>query len=521
MNSQDKLAVSAIMVASAAVFFIAALSTEPSILKAVVILGDLVFSGLMLQKILKCEGWYGVLMVRGENGLGLMKELGANHPRAARELTEFGLSFAFGIPFSLYAQGRKNWQKVLAHLVLLAGFYWWLGGMPAASSWLNNYALAIGVLFGIASIGFLSMLSSAAGIFASKSAVSSVAPVVPGITLPFWEGLVAIIVVAIVHEVAHGVLAAAEKLKVRSSGVLLFGFLPIGAFVEPDEEKFKKIDLWKKRRILVAGSSSNLYFFLVFVALAMAASTVQPLFSQGVVVTDVPTNSSAFGLLAAGTLISSNNAAGAESIRTVTQFYSSSAGTSGKLQLESGGAVVPVYSIFVSQVTPGSPAEGVLAQGSRVVAVENEAIYATKDISTIISQKSAGDEVKITVEEKGQHYNKKITLGADKKIGVILTQTPAMSVENKAVPGMELLLAIVSFLLSVFGITAFLNFALSVVNLLPIFVTDGHRMIFEEFAAALGGGSKSERKAAKITNAIGIMLLLVLLVNLGRWFKII
>ncbi len=516
MNSKDKLIVAGIMLASAAVFFAAALSTQSNLLKAAVILGDLVFSGLVLQKILKCEGWYGVLMVRGGNGLGLMKEIGAKHPRAARELTEFGLSFGFGIPFSLYAQGRKNWRKVLVHLVLLSGFYWWLQGMPAASSWLNSFALIIGVLFGIAAIGVISMVSSAVGIFSSKAALSSVAPVVPGITLPFWEGLGAIIIVAVVHEVAHGVLAAAEKLKVRSSGVLLFGFLPIGAFVEPDEEKFKKLDLWKKRRILVAGSSSNFYFFLVFLALAFGATLVQPLFSQGVLVTDVPANSSAFGLVAAGTVFS--QLANGAQVHTTTQFYQ--AADSGKIEL-AGAKAIPLYSIFVSQVTDGSPAAGVLSEGERIVAFENNAVYSTKDIQAAVASKNAGDEVKLTVEKGGQHFNEKIVLGAGKKMGVTLTQAPAFSVENKAVPGFELLLAIVSFLLSLFGITAFLNFALSVVNLIPIFVTDGHRMVFEEIASALGGGHKNELKAAKITNAMGIVIMLVLLVNLGRWFKLI
>lgn len=515
MGYQHKLLVAGIMLASAAVFFAAALSAEPNLLKAAVILGDLVFSGLLLQKILKCEGWYGVLMVRGAGGLKVMKQLGEGHPRAARELTEFGLSFAFGIPYSLYAQPRKNWPKVAVHFALLAGFYWWLQGMPAASSWLNSYALVIGVLFGIASIGFIAMLSSAAGIFASKTAASSVAPVVPGITLPFWEGLFAIIIVAVVHELAHGVLAATEKLKVKSSGVLLFGFLPIGAFVEPDEEKFKKIELWKKRRILVAGSASNFYFFLAFLALALATAALQPLLSQGVVVTEVPANSSAFGLVTVGQVISS---AGGQPVKTVGQFYSQ-AGASGVLELSDAAPpkTVPAYSVFVSQVTPGSPAEGVLVEGERVIEFEGQQVFSTKEIQSALAGKNAGERV--TLKTTGGV--KQIVLGADKKMGVTTSTQPAFAVENKPLPGAELPLAIASFLLSLFGITAFLNFALSVINLLPVFVTDGHRMIFEEILAALGKGEKNERKAAKITNVLGLVLLAVLLVNLGRWFKFI
>ena len=62
----------------------------------------------------------------------------------------------------------------------------------------------------------------------------------PGVTIPI-EAIVAVAVIAIVHETAHGVMCVIAKLRLQSSGALLLGWLPIGAFVEPDEKAFKRL----------------------------------------------------------------------------------------------------------------------------------------------------------------------------------------------------------------------------------------------------------------------------------------
>jgi len=518
MKLSDKINAVAIVVISAVVFFVAALSSESSVLKAGVILSDLIFSGLLLQGILKCEGWYGLLLVRGKNGLKFMKQLGEGHPRAARELTEFGLSFGFGVPYSLYIQGKANWGKVAVHALGLSLFYLWLQSMPAASSWLNSWSLPIGLLFGLASIGFLAIVFSAANIFVTKTALSGVAPVVPGITLPFWEGLIAIAIVAIVHEVAHGVLAAAEKVPVRSSGILLFGFLPVGAFVEPDEAKFKRAELWKKRRVLVAGSTSNFVFFLLFIVLAFGAGIGQQMASEGVVITGVPSNSSAFGLIAPGQMIQTLNDV---EVRNLNDFYFAAAksATSGELVVKSSGETknVPLYAVSVSSVVAGSPSDGVLQVGELVTNFDGKPVFSVNDIRNVVDAKAPGDSVWITAGAVARE----IKLNSEKKMGVVLSQSLAFSVDNKPYPGWSWLYALLSFIASVLGLTAVLNFALSVVNLMPVFVTDGHRIFFEEFKAAFGKGAASERKALLAANLIGFAVLLVLLINLGRWFKVI
>ena len=62
---------------------------------------------------------------------------------------------------------------------------------------------------------------------------------IPGINpyLPIIYGWIAIFIGIVIHELSHGVIARAVDIPVRSSGVMLFLFLPIGAFVEVDDTK--------------------------------------------------------------------------------------------------------------------------------------------------------------------------------------------------------------------------------------------------------------------------------------------
>ena len=64
----------------------------------------------------------------------------------------------------------------------------------------------------------------------------------PGINpmLPIVYGWIAIVLAIVVHEGAHGVIARNVGLKVKSSGLLFFLIVPIGAFVDVDEEQIKK-----------------------------------------------------------------------------------------------------------------------------------------------------------------------------------------------------------------------------------------------------------------------------------------
>lgn len=128
-------------------------------------------------------------------------------------------------------------------------------------------------LFGIVGIGFGfagMMVTSVFLVFMvfklifAPSPGMGVALLIPGVKIPgsvifvpLWYGIITIFVIATVHEFAHGVIARAHNLPVKSSGIVFFGPI-IGAFVEPDEKKLLKRSDIEQYSIFAAGPFSNL-----------------------------------------------------------------------------------------------------------------------------------------------------------------------------------------------------------------------------------------------------------------------
>ena len=87
----------------------------------------------------------------------------------------------------------------------------------------------------------------------------------PGINpyLPILYGWIAIIGAIAVHEGAHGVIARSLGLKVKSSGLLFFLFIPVGAFVDVDEKQIAEAKSKDSLRIMAAGVGGNIVVALV------------------------------------------------------------------------------------------------------------------------------------------------------------------------------------------------------------------------------------------------------------------
>ncbi|EJG07903.1 MAG: site-2 protease family protein [Methanofollis liminatans] len=73
-----------------------------------------------------------------------------------------------------------------------------------------------------------------------------------------------------IHEFGHGVLCRIEHIRVKSAG-LLYAVIPIGAFVEPDEEDAEKVRGLPKARMLGAGITNNIVVGVVCFALFIGA----------------------------------------------------------------------------------------------------------------------------------------------------------------------------------------------------------------------------------------------------------
>lgn len=88
---------------------------------------------------------------------------------------------------------------------------------------------------------------------------------IPGVNplIPVGFGVIALIFAVVVHEFSHGILARVYDLKVKTMGILIF-IIPVGAFVEPDEEELKAAPRRQRVKVFAAGIISNLFFAVLF-----------------------------------------------------------------------------------------------------------------------------------------------------------------------------------------------------------------------------------------------------------------
>ncbi|MEM0219937.1 MAG: site-2 protease family protein [Thermoproteota archaeon] len=79
----------------------------------------------------------------------------------------------------------------------------------------------------------------------------------------FWYAIVGLVIAVIVHEAAHGVMARIAEVKLKSVGLILL-MLPIGAFVEPDEEELKATSYLKRVRVFAISPFMNIMLAIIF-----------------------------------------------------------------------------------------------------------------------------------------------------------------------------------------------------------------------------------------------------------------
>jgi len=124
----------------------------------------------------------------------------------------------------------------------------------------------------IAVIGLYIVIRSVSLIVSNALAreyIRSVTPLanllIPGLNpyLPLLYGWVALIVGIVIHEAAHGVLARSLNFPVKSTGLLFFLFIPIGAFVEVDDKEIRAARARDSGRVLAAGPGSNMVVALI------------------------------------------------------------------------------------------------------------------------------------------------------------------------------------------------------------------------------------------------------------------
>ena len=95
---------------------------------------------------------------------------------------------------------------------------------------------------------------------------------IPGFNpiMPLSYGIVALLIAMVVHEMAHGIQSRANGIDVESSG-LLYGVVPLGAFVEPNEEQLSKAPRKAQTDVYAAGITINTVVAVVSILLMASA----------------------------------------------------------------------------------------------------------------------------------------------------------------------------------------------------------------------------------------------------------
>ena len=126
--------------------------------------------------------------------------------------------------------------------------------------------LGIGIALVVMVLSGVMVVIAVASILAQPESAAIENPqnilVIPGVNdfLPLSaapEIVFALLVGLVVHEGGHGLLCRVEDIGIESMGVALFAFIPIGAFVEPDEEDQDAADRGAQTRMFAAGITNN------------------------------------------------------------------------------------------------------------------------------------------------------------------------------------------------------------------------------------------------------------------------
>ncbi|HJL67851.1 MAG TPA: site-2 protease family protein, partial [Nitrosopumilus sp.] len=183
----------------------------------------------------------------------------------------------------------------------------------------------VSVISGFLMMGFAFwfLLNNVSNYFVAQAEFSELTVLIPGVTLTSASSityfLLSIPIVLVIHEGAHGIVAALEKIKIKTGGFAIFIAMFAG-FVEPDEEEFEKAKKISKMRVIGAGATSNVIFALALGVILLtnpffAMVLPEPLLSvfydlpEGVLILSIMENSGAeqAGLLANDIITSIND----------------------------------------------------------------------------------------------------------------------------------------------------------------------------------------------------------------------
>jgi len=293
-----------ILLTAIAIWAIVQTDLAPTV-KFIASIAILAIAGEIIARIAKLHSDWGLILLRTQKGIDIAQGL-AKREKFWNLFADFGLALAYGIlSFFIIKRSVKErigliFSALITITVLLVfvsptilPFLSYTLGMPigggraahmeGSGDQIMSFAI-LGMVYlgGFAAFITLSLLmyafivvsAVASTLIFGTTAIADTAPgltlILPGINIPLFEGLLALIIILLVHEGSHAILSVIGKIPILSSGVAFFGIIPIGAFVEPDEKRLATKSNEVQKRVVVAGSAANLvtsiFFFLLLLA---------------------------------------------------------------------------------------------------------------------------------------------------------------------------------------------------------------------------------------------------------------
>jgi Zn-dependent protease len=297
----DSVDIIVFMLSLVLMYFVITAPMLPNLAKAAIVIAEmLIISGFYSRKYY-IQTEMGMLLLRSRNFVTFIDNIGRRYASYFRLWADMMLFVSFGalmLPL-------MNWRPVshrvalylfsMAFLVAIMAIYpvavsyalAEMGGAQSVYDQAQSSAVSASALvsfaifiFGFGGSAIISLYIAAFNVLVSVYNIlvmhqqvalkAGATLVLPGINLPLVEGLIAVAVLLVVHELCHGFLSRAERVSINSTGIVLFGSLPVGAFVEPSDRELERSGKMVKSRILVAGSAANITFGFLFGLLYLA-----------------------------------------------------------------------------------------------------------------------------------------------------------------------------------------------------------------------------------------------------------
>lgn len=262
---------------------------------------------------------WGIILLRTKKGIDIVRQL-AQKEEFWKLFADTGTFLAFGILgyFVVKRPAAEKMKIMLVSLLLLSFLIFFVspfvlpflsislgldigiesGGVTKSTDLLGPVILTSAVyLGGLSTMVTLSVISYGATVLwaavstllLGEDTLSQTSPgvtlLLPGVNLPLVEGILALILILVVHEGSHAILSVIGRVPLLSSGLALFGIIPVGAFVEPDEKRLVTKSTEVQTRVIVAGSAANLLSAIVFFILLFSFLFItDPLREKGLLV---------------------------------------------------------------------------------------------------------------------------------------------------------------------------------------------------------------------------------------------